>query len=90
MKQGRASRNVYEGFAHGNRTKPTSHRILVAGVAQYGQAAGNHITDKGSTGYHGLDAHIGSEVNLAPQGPAPMSGVGGGRRMLRSGSQGRH
>jgi hypothetical protein len=75
MRQGRASRHVTEV-----KVEPTPHSIVPAGVAQLGQAQGNHITDQGHTGYHGVNPNAGRGFK------APMDA---GRQVHKSGSQGR-
>ena len=83
MKQGRSGReNTYRKY------EPRTHAIVPAGVAQLGQAQGNHVTNKGSTGYGGVGM-AGGKGYEPPKGPSQRSGVGGGRDIHRSGSQGR-
>jgi len=76
----------------GNKTGAPRERIRHAGVAQYGQAQGDHITEHGSTGYGGVKAHtnkpgyqseLGNKVALNVGG----GGAGTGRTIYRSGSQ---
>jgi len=85
MKQGKATRDVKESL---HWPIPQAKAIVPAGVAQLGQRQGNHITDKGSTQYGGVDM-AGGKGYEAPKGPAQQSGVGGGRDIHRCGSQGR-
>ena len=85
VKQGRASRDVTESI---HRKIPITHAKVPAGVAQLGQRQGNHVTDHGSTQYGGVDM-AGGKGYEAPKGPSQQCGVGGGRDIHRSGSQGR-
>jgi hypothetical protein len=83
MKQGRASReNPYRKY------EPRTHAIVPAVIAQIGQAQGNHVTNRGSTGYGGVDMMAGKGYE-PPKGPSQRSGIGGGRDIHHSGSQGR-
>jgi hypothetical protein len=84
VKQGRASRDVSESW----KREPRAKAIVPAGVAQLGQRQGNHITERGSTSYGGVDM-AGGKGYEPPKGPAASSGVGGGRDIHRAGSQGR-
>jgi len=83
MKQGRASRDVSESYAV---THPRTHAKVIAGVAQLGQRQGNHVTNRGSTGYGGVDMAAGKGYE-PPKGPSQRSGVGGGRDIHPAGSQ---
>jgi len=80
----------------GNRTGKQRERIRHAGVAQYGQAQGNHVTGAegggGDLGYHGVKAHtnmpgytseLGNKVALNVGGGGP----GTGRKVYATGSQ---
>lgn len=84
MRQGRASRDNNDGW----KREPRPRAIVPAGVAQLGQRQGNHVTEQGSTRYGGVDM-AGGKGYKAPSGPAASSGVGGGRDIHRSGSQGK-
>jgi len=82
--------NVSPGY----RTGAPRERIRHAGVAQYGQAQGDHITEHGSTGYGGVKAHTnkpGLQSDLGNRvAAATQCGPGGSRRVMGSGSQGLH
>ena len=86
MKQGRASRTVYEGPNY----HPTARVVHPGGADQLGQYMGNHA-DRG-------DTHKGNPATSlfggkGFEGPRPKSqsvGVGGGRAVHHSGSQGKH
>lgn len=39
----------------GQKREPNPKAIVPAGVAQYGQRVGNHVTEQGSTSYGGVD-----------------------------------
>jgi hypothetical protein len=85
MRQGRASRDVGESRAV---THPSARAKLPGRVAQYGQMVGNHVTERDATNYRGLNSDLGRGYE-PPKGPSQRSGVGGGRTIHRSGSQGR-
>lgn len=76
MRQGRASRDVSEG----GKREPRSHAMNPPGIAQYGIAKGDHVTDGGGTGYRGEPKHVGRGYS------APHDD---GRKVHPSGSQGR-
>jgi hypothetical protein len=81
----------------GNRTGAPRERIRPTGVAQYGQAQGNHFTEQGRDGrmssdYGGVKAHtnmpglqsqLGNKVALNVGGGGP----GTGRTIYKTGSQ---
>lgn len=54
MKQGRAPRR-YDGY----KVEPRPRALIPAGVAEIGIAQGNHVTEQGETGYHGVGMHQG-------------------------------
>jgi hypothetical protein len=66
-------------------------RIRHAGVAQYGQAVGDHVTEQGATGYRGINPYTGKQGTLSELGNAvaerTVCGVGGSRTIHKSGSQ---
>ena len=72
------------------KAEPRARAINPSGVAQLGQHVGDHITHvKGSTGYRGEPLVRGSGYS-PPQGPTDnvkAVGVGGGRTVMKSGSQ---
>ena len=78
---------------HG-KTEPKPYAKRPAGVAQYGQAQGDHVTSFGG----GKTSYRGEAVNRGPgyrtpvgiSDPVKAVGVGGGREVLRSGAQGMH
>ena len=76
MKQGRASYTETD-----KKREPSTTRMNPGGVSQIGEAIGNHITDHGSTGYHGDRMRLGAGYT-APKDE--------GRTTHRGGSQGRH
>jgi hypothetical protein len=93
---GPKSRNVVEPRM---RTGSGSRNARPAGVAQLGQAQGDHITNRpGSTGYRGEKLHGPAERNFQPVpfGNSVALNVGqgapGAGRTLygKSGSQGQH
>ena len=80
----------------GNRTGGQRERIRHAGVAQYGQAQGNHVTGAegggGDLGYHGVKAHTGMPGYTSELGNKVALNVGGGgpgrgRTIYKTGSQ---
>jgi hypothetical protein len=86
--QGIRSKNV----SHRNapKTEPRPRAINPSGVAQLGALVGDHITHKGSTGYRGEELVRGKGYS-GPVGPTDnvaACGVGGGRTVSKSGSQG--
>ena len=92
---GYGSRNVVE---KGVRTGRGARPIIPAGVAQQGQRQGNHVTEKGSTRYGGVDlysdgrgynkAQYGNERALRCSGD--KAGPGCDRNIYKSGSMGTH
>ena len=76
---------------HG-KTEPVPHAKRPAGVSQYGQKQGNHVTRHGESNYRGERVE-GGRGYATPQGitdPVKAVGVGGGREVMRSGQQGQH
>jgi hypothetical protein len=77
---------------HG-KTEPRPHARNPARVAQYGQMVGNHATNtRGATNYKG-DPDFTRKGYATPVGvtdPVRAVGVGGGREVMASGSQGTH
>ena len=80
----------------GNKTGAPRERIRHAGVAQYGQAQGSHVTGTegggGDTNYHGVKAHTGKPGLQSELGNKVALNVGGGgpgtgRTIYASGSQ---
>jgi hypothetical protein len=73
------------------KTEPKSHARNPAHVAQWGALVGNHATHQGkSTPYKG-DPDSTRKGYTPPQGPTDnvaACGVGGGRTVYTSGSQG--
>jgi hypothetical protein len=92
--QGIQSRNV----KHRNAPKiePRTHAKVSAGVAQYGQAQGNHFTEQGRDGrmhseYGGVKADAGR--GYQPVGPTSLMNngpKGQGRNVYSCGVQGTH
>jgi hypothetical protein len=77
------------------RTGQQRERVVPAGVAQIGQRQGNHVTNKGSTGYGGANllagtgypSKLGNQVALN----VGKGGCGTGRTLYgQAGSQGCH
>ena len=79
----------------GYKTGAARERIVPAGVYQYGQAVGNHVTGAegggGDLGYHGINpfsgkagypSRLGNEVAATTQ-----CGPGGSRNVYKSGQQ---
>jgi hypothetical protein len=74
------------------RTGAQRERVIPAGAAQIGQRQGNHITNKGSTGYGGVSllagtgypSKLGNEVALN----VGKGGAGTGRKVYGCGTQG--
>jgi len=86
---GIASRNVHHVSAP--KTEPKPHARNPATIAQYGALVGNHATHQGkSTPYRG-DPDFTRSGYSPPVGPTDnvaACGVGGGRKIYGSGSQG--
>lgn len=85
MRQGRASRDVSESW----KPKTDPHAISVKGVSQIGTSVGNHVTGRSrilSGTQRSVDAGRGF---YSPLGSPGTPGVGGGRAIHRSGSQGK-
>jgi hypothetical protein len=79
--------NVEPGYRHGQQKK----RTIPAGVAQIGQRQGNHITERGSTGYGGVDLFAGQGYPSKLGNRVAVEttcGPGGSREVMKSGSQG--
>src|SRR5215469_6083453 len=67
----------------GNRTGAPQERIRPTGVAQYGQAQGNHFTEPGrdgrmNSGYGGVKAHTNMPGYQSELGNKVALNVGGG------------
>jgi hypothetical protein len=76
----------------GPKVEPRSKGVNPGGAGQLGQAQGNHITDRRNpSNYRGEPLYGGGAYN-PPVGPTNnlVSGPGGGREVMRSGSQGTH
>jgi len=80
----------------GNKTGAPRERIRHAGVAQYGQAQGSHVTGAegggGDTNYHGVKDHTGKPGTPSELGNKVALNIGGGgpgtgRTIYASGSQ---
>jgi hypothetical protein len=90
---GAASKNVVRP---GYNTGKPKERVIPAGVYQYGQALGNHVTGVegggGDLGYHGINPMSGKAGFPSELGNARAvscgQGPGGGRTIHRAGSQG--
>jgi hypothetical protein len=67
-------------------------RVIPAGAAQLGQRQGNHITERGSTGYGGVNLLAGtgypSELGNKVALNVGKGGPGTGRKIYSCGSQG--
>jgi hypothetical protein len=76
---------------HGKQ-EPIPHAKHPGGVSQYGGAQGDHITNKSGTGYRGdaVEAGRGYKAPGMISDPVKAVGVGGGRTIHSSGSQGAH
>jgi hypothetical protein len=90
MSDKQVSKNVVRRNAN---TGAPRERIRHAGVAQIGVTVGNHVTEQDSTAYHGVKpmgagAGFPSQLGNAVAETTPCC-VGGGRKIMRSGSQGR-
>lgn len=94
---GAGSKNVARKPVRTGKAEGAS-RMLSGGVAQLGQRQGNHITERGSTRYGGLEINagpmggvgavpLGNEVALNVEGGGPGKGY---RQYGQSGSQGCH
>ena len=71
------------------KTEPRPHARNPARVAQYGALVGDHVTNKGSTGYKG-DPDFTRKGYSPPVGPTDnvkAVGVGGGRTIYEQGTQ---
>jgi hypothetical protein len=71
-----------------------SQRVAPGGVSQFGEAVGNHITDRGATNYRGDPVRMGSlpgpgstQLGNAKALDVGKGGPGAGRVVLRSGGQ---
>ena len=86
MKQGRASRDVLEGWKP--KTKPYDTNVKV--VSQIGTSLGNHVTGKGKV-FHNIRQPLDTGRGFySPLGSSGTPGVGrGGRDVHKSGSQGK-
>jgi hypothetical protein len=92
---GPRSRNVVEKPVRTGKREGAS-RMLPAGTAQLGQRVGNHITNKGSTRYGGLEINAGpmGAMGAVPLGNAVALNVGKGgvgkgyKQYGQAGSQG--
>ena len=75
------------------KSEPRANAINPSWVAQRGALVGNHATNtRGSTGYTGAERSAGKGFNV-PYGitdPVKAVGVGGGRTVHSSGSQGQY
>jgi hypothetical protein len=72
------------------RTGQQPKAKVVAGVAQYGQAQGNHVTEQGSTGYGGVSSFGGTGFPTKHGNTVAVEtvcGPGGSRTVHKSGSQ---
>jgi hypothetical protein len=85
MKQGRASR---EG-AYGRKSEPMPKVVNPVKVAHFGTMQGDHATDGGDLGAK-IEKLYGGAGFKKSSPPAQAIGPGGGRTVLRSGSQGKH
>lgn len=87
------------GGGYGNRkvvhsrapkTEPRPRAINPSAVHQIGNMLGDHLTDKSSTGYRGEQLVRGKGYSgpVGPTNNVAACGVGGGRTVSKSGSQG--
>jgi hypothetical protein len=85
MKQGRADiKGTYDG-----KVEPNSEFVNPGAVSYLGNKLGNHTTDDGDFPLK-IDPW-GAGRGYTPPGPTPAPpGVGGGRTIHSSGSQGKH
>jgi hypothetical protein len=87
---GLKSRNVRNVAAP--KREPIANRAAVKGVSQIGQAMGNHITESRHILKNVPQAVFDGSRGYEPPGmisdPVKAVGVGGGRRVYASGSQG--
>jgi hypothetical protein len=88
--QGINSKNVRHTTAP--KAEPKAYAKNLGGVSQLGNKVGSHVTNKGDTGYRGDSILAGG--GYSPPGmisdPVKCVGVGGGRTIHSSGSQGTH
>jgi hypothetical protein len=72
------------------KAEPRARGINPSAVAQLGAHVGDHITNKASTGYRGEPLVRGSGYSppVGPTDNVAACGVGGGRTVMKSGSQG--
>jgi len=70
------------------KVEPRPHARNPARVAQYGALVGDHVTNKGSTGYKG-DPDFARKGYSPPVGPTSFNniGPGGGRTIYEHGTQ---
>jgi hypothetical protein len=83
--------NKHVDRPHG-KTEPIANKYRPQGVSQYGQMQGSHVTRSGESDYRGEPKRGGK--GYEPPGmisdPVKCVGVGGGRAIHSSGSQGTH
>jgi len=88
--QGIRSKNlVHPSYRTGSGAKAK----VVAGIAQLGQAQGNHVTEQDSTSYHGVSRDGGQGYNKVKFGNelalnVGKGGPGAGRTVMPCGGQG--
>jgi hypothetical protein len=73
------------------KVEPKARAVNPGGVAQLGQKQGNHITDRRSATNYTGDELIRGKGYMPPgmiSDPVKAVGVGGGREVMRCGSQG--
>jgi hypothetical protein len=72
------------------KIEPRAHARNPAAVAQYGQLQGSHVTRGGESGYRGDPDYVrrGYQPPVGPTDNVAACGVGGGRKVYASGSQG--
>jgi hypothetical protein len=72
---GPRSKNVVQKSV---RVETGAKAKVVAGVAQLGQAAGNHVTERGATSYGGVSMRGGAGYNPVKYGNEVALNVGAG------------
>jgi hypothetical protein len=74
------------------KVEPRPQAINPGGVAQLGNRVGDHTTNKGSSGYRGekMSRGQGYATPVGISDPVKAVGVGGGRIVMKTGSQDMH
>jgi hypothetical protein len=74
------------------KNEPRSKGVNPGGAAQLGAAQGSHVRDRRRESSYRGEPLYGGGAYATPRGPTNnmVSGPGGGREVMRSGSQGTH